>query len=280
MGGEGPGSIDSAPMPRHLLRAALLLVAQVSAGSAAEAAELFPDVAVHLEASRYVPADREQQWTGWIGAGAGLLRLEGTTLYFTADVETILGHRIRPFEATQADYHLEVGLRRTVGPYRAALVFHHVSRHLVDTAKVQAVDWNLVGVRASRTFGRLTASAGLARAIQESLVAYGWEATGAVDAEVLRRRWGGAYAGGGFRAVSAEASPALPRSGFLDARLEGGVRLPRAGGHLELFVAWERRNDVFLETPGRRDRRLAGFRLGRGDHHREVGAAVPGALRP
>ena len=77
--------------------------------------ELLPDVSVHLEAARYQPTEADLHWTGWIGAGAGLARVDAFTGYFTADVEIILGWERRPFEATQANYHLELGVRRPVG---------------------------------------------------------------------------------------------------------------------------------------------------------------------
>ena len=75
----------------------------------------------------------------------GLVRVRDTTAYFTADVETIIGDTLRTFDANQANYHLEAGLRQRVGRGAATLFFHHVSRHYVDRAKTQAVDWNILG---------------------------------------------------------------------------------------------------------------------------------------
>ena len=42
---------------------------------------------------------------------------------------------------------------------------------------------------------------------------------------------------------------------------EGGARFRRATRVFELFAAYERRNDVFLLTPGARDRGLFGIRF-------------------
>jgi hypothetical protein len=43
--------------------------------------------------------------------------------------------------------------------------------------------------------------------------------------------------------------------------MEGGARWARDGRTLDLFAAIERRNDVYLEIPGRQDRALLGFRI-------------------
>ena len=120
--------------------AALLLTAIPSAR-----AELLPEVSVHLRAARYVPARTDFHWQGWIGAGASLVRVGGTTAYFTSDVETIIGNTLRAFEANQANYHLEAGVHQRAGRGTATLFFHHVSRHNVDRPKIQAVDWNILG---------------------------------------------------------------------------------------------------------------------------------------
>ena len=95
-----------------------MAAAAALAAAAAPAAELLPQASVRLEATRYVPAEDELEWQGWIGGGASLLRAGGVTLWGRAEVETILGQVIRPFEATQANYHLSFGLRATavVGP--------------------------------------------------------------------------------------------------------------------------------------------------------------------
>lgn len=242
-----------------------LLAGGASAG--AETAALLPGVSVHLKAARYQPSETDQMWTGWIGAGAGLLRVGETTAYFTADVETILGNRRRPFEANQANYHLEVGADRRVGGATATLFFHHVSRHLVDRPKIQAVDWNVLGARASARLPQGwglpgLATLGVGHTTQVSLVGYRWEITGQLELDALTRRWGQAYVTGAARLVTTRRSEAFPRSRFLDATAEAGARWRREGRSLELFAAYEHRNDVFLEEPASRDRALLGFRIG------------------
>jgi hypothetical protein len=248
------------------LCAALLLCAALGPADEPEVA-LVPDVNLRLKAARYAPADSDFRWDGWIGAGAGLLRVRATTLYFTADVETIIGNVKRAFDANQANYHLETGLRTRVGRGELTLFFNHVSRHDVDRPKVQAVDWNLLGVRAAAPLpeafpfaGSFSVSAG--HTTLASLVGYQWELTGKLEADVVKRAWGGIYASAEARGVTTRSSPEFPRKGFLDASLEAGTRFTREARALDLFVAYEHRNDVFLEVPGFRDRVLFGFKVG------------------
>src|SRR5688572_13943919 len=242
------------------MRAASAVAALLLAVAPAAAAELLPEVSVRLRAARYVPARTDFHWQGWIGGGASLARVGGASAYFTADVETIIGNTLRAFEANQANYHLEAGVHQRIGGGAATLFFHHVSRHYVDRPKVQAVDWNLLGgriawpARSGPRPVRVTAS--LARATLASLVGYRWEATAEVDAEPARLGSAALFGRANVRLVSVEESPAMPRGSFADLSAEAGTRWSRDGRSLDLFTSVERRNDVFLEVPGRRDRAL------------------------
>jgi hypothetical protein len=241
------------------VRATLSVIALCAALPArSPAAELLPQVSLHLAAAHYAPAEPDARWSSWIGAGAGVLEAGGVTVYFTADVETILGTRRRDFEATQANYHLEVGGRGALGTLTLNPFFHHVSRHLVDQDKPEAVDWNVLGLRVRLPIGtRLLLEGSLGHTTLASLVGYGWEATAAVDASLGHR----VYALGRGRFVTVDPSPQLPREDFLDLAFELGARWRREDRALETFAALERRHDVFPLTPSRRDRLLAGFRI-------------------
>ena len=226
---------------------------------------LLPDVSVRLLAAHYAPVDTDFRWVGWIGAGAGLVRTGGVTGYFTADVETIIGNARRTFDANQANYHLEAGLRRRFGErHEGAIVFNHVSRHVVDRVKEEAVDWNLLGVRVSghRAGGiPLAYVVGLGHTTLASLVGYRWEATGHLDAALVSGEKAEAYVAGDVRYMTVQRSDAFPRGNFLDRSAEGGVRWRRGGRTLETFAGWQHRNDVFIQRPGAWSRALFGFRI-------------------
>lgn len=260
------------------LFAPMAIVALGAASSHAET-ELLPDLSVRLQAARYAPGDVDLRHEAWIGAGADIVRFEGTTAYFTADLQTILGNTRRAFEARQANYHLEIGARRSFGDREVGLFFHHVSRHEQDRLKPDAVDWNLLGLRASAPLPkqffcptRITLS--VARATEASLIKYQWEATSRVEADVLTRRWGQAYLDWGARLVTSERTPLYRRTGFLDFQAEVGLRFQREARTLELFLAFDHRSDVLITEPLTKNRALFGFRIGAG---RRGPAAGPSA---
>jgi len=230
--------------------------------------ELLPETSFQLLAARYAPDQPDLEWSTWIGAGVGIARLGRTTLFGTADVETVVGSERRGFDARQANYHLQLGARRPVGPWRLELFFGHVSRHESDREKEPAVDWNILGLRAARDLDLgvpTRISLGLGHTTLASAVGYRFEATLGVDSEL--RRWDGglAYLRGRLRLVTvSEEDSDLDRGGFADASIEGGLRFARGLQGLELFVAWEHRNDVRLLEAGALDRALFGLRFSGG----------------
>lgn len=234
----------------------------------ADPPELLPETSLRLQAARYSPTAPGLHWDTWIGGGIGLVRFDRATLSFQADVETTAGNTRRTFDATQANYHLEPALRVDLGGRRELTVFyHHVSRHEIDSLKVQAVDWNILGLRAGVPLpedlglqGRITL--GLGHTTQNSLVGYRWEIIGQLEADALSRPGGALYALARARAVTAERSSTFSRDGFADLWLEGGGRWSRGDKTIQLFVAYEHRNDVPIEQPGVEDRALFGLRLG------------------
>jgi hypothetical protein len=228
--------------------------------------EVLPEVTVQVEGAYYIPAEDPFVWDTWVGAGAGFLRVKKATAYFTADVETILGRERRVFDANQVNYHLEGGLRIRAGRHLVIPFLHHVSRHLVDRPKTQLVDWNLLGARVTGPLpqgfplpGRYAAS--VAHTVEWRTVGYEWELTGALHVDLWRRPWGAVYSRGGVRFVSVSAETGVGRGDFADVLIEAGVRVPRGERELDLFAAYEHRNDVFLFAPGARDRALLGFRI-------------------
>jgi hypothetical protein len=248
---------------------ALVLLSPVSGLEAGDTAFL-PEVSVHLQAARYAPTETAFKWDGWVGAGAGFFELDGVTLHGTAEVETIIGNEKRAFDANQANYHLETGLRKSIGSGGVGVFFHHVSRHYVDRPKIEAVDWNVLGVRAGAAFpasfpvaGRVTAQIG--HTTLASLVGYRWEARVQTEADLGARNAGGVYLLADARLVTREPSALFPEERFVDLTVEAGGRWSRGARTLRAFAAYERRNDVLLEAPGRKDRALLGLRVGFGE---------------
>ena len=223
-------------------------------------------MAPQLEAARYDPAEADFAWVGWIGAHLNLVENGPWALYFAPNVESVLGHRVRSFEAVQANYSLEVGIHRRFSRVRLSPFFHHVSRHILDRDKRQAVDWNFLGARLDgpwpEKWNRRGAFAvSLAGATLASAVEYNWEARASADIDLVRKGNRGLFLLADVRHVGAAATPEFPRSQLTDVRAEAGFRYWQDTSQFSLFVAYERRNDVLVDRALLRTRALFGFRI-------------------
>jgi hypothetical protein len=247
-------------VPRTWLLVSILALPRV------EASELLPAFSARAEGARFVPADVDFEWVGWVGAGATLLRAGRTSVDFDADIETIMGDERRWFDANQGNYHLELGARRPWRRAELALFYHHVSRHALDREKPEVRNWNVLGLRLR---GPLPAALGRPGRAALSLgpvlfafeLGYRFEAEGSADMELVPWTWGQLYASGLLRFVEARPTPEFPRGDFLDGILELGVRWRRAGRSAEVFAAFERRNDASLFVPQVRTGGRIGLRL-------------------
>lgn len=242
----------------------LVVLVALGAPLRAQQLELLPDASGRASLSRYAPADEGLLWDAWIGAGLTLARYERTELVFDGDIETVVGNAYRAFDADQVNYHLAGSVRHSAGPYTVSALFHHVSRHRSDRAKLFSFDWNLLGVQVERSLAEpvpARVSLMFGRMLQASRPQYDWELQAHASADVWRRPWGDLYLAAGLGLLGARSSPDYPREGFADRQLEAGLRLSRGPRRAELYARWEHRNDVLLERPGALSRGLFGLRL-------------------
>ncbi|MBP6703281.1 MAG: hypothetical protein KA385_07215 [Vicinamibacteria bacterium] len=258
--------------------AVLCALPSLTSAQTREPVRFLPFMAPQLEAARYSDANEEFAWVGWIGAKVDFVEKGKWSAYLNANVETILGHRIRSFEAVQANYSLEVGAHRDVGRGRVSPFFHHVSRHVQDRDKVQAVDWNFLGVRYDSpwpaTWGRGGAFSGsFGLATLTSGVHYDFEARLAGDIDVVRKDNRAVFVLAALRHVGAESTANFPRESVTDVRIEAGVRRWTETSQFALFVAYQRRADALIPQALVTSRALFGFRI-RGQR-REAPALSP-----
>ncbi len=251
---------------RRLVVSALWSLVSVTSAWAGDSARFLPFMGPQLEAARFSSANEDFAWVGWIGANVDLVEKGKASLYFAPNVETILGNRVRSFEAVQANYSLEVGMRLDVGRGRVSPFFHHVSRHVQDRDKFQAVDWNFLGVKYDSPWpekwnrkGAFSASAGVATLA--SAVGYNWEARVSADIDVVRGGHRALFFLGDARVVGADSSPDFPRDRVTDLRVEAGFRRWADTSQFALFVAFERRGDALIPTALVSQRALFGFRI-------------------
>jgi hypothetical protein len=105
---------------------------------------------------------------------------------------------------------------------------------------------------------------GAARTVQRSFVDYEWEFLAAVHVPAVQWTHGELFVESEARFVTTTNRAPYFRDGFVDFTGAAGVRLRREGRVLDLFAAYEHRNDVFLLVPDVRDRALFAFRIGLG----------------
>lgn len=182
---------------------------------------------------------------------------------FLTNYEVVLGNDFRRFDPEQGNYQIDGSVSQQVRGVEVSAVFHHLSRHLSDRGKRQAVDWNTWGVRAKRTFVRgpvgITLQGDFRDVIAKSFVDYRNETEGRANLTWQWRPRVGFMSNNRVRIVGVDGTG--NRGTQTEARTEGGVRFSGAGGEVELYLAGERRIDPDLLALGGRSWFAAGFRL-------------------
>ena len=191
--------------------------------------------------------DDRFSWDTDIGADMDVFDLDILRGNVFANFEAIVGDEFRPVDPNQNNYIMDLSVFVRLPRGELGTTFHHVSRHLSDRSKSEAVAWNMLGVTYGDRFsvgafeldvgGRAFAKVGrsgvdydnevnghvrLVRAVNDRLsiiVDIDGTVVG-VDAEVFGRdtQYGG--------------------------RVEGGVRIRGGVWAAELFIGRERRIDA------------------------------------
>jgi hypothetical protein len=262
---DTPGSLI-----RHAAAAAclaLMFVARLDAQSPAPApptADFLSRYDFHLAANALAIADPRFSWDTHFGGDLDVVDYLVGRASILADYEAILGNELRPFDPNQAYYALETSASYRLGDTEIAGVFHHVSRHFSDRAKLYPIAWNVAGVRVMRRFGfgstTIDTRADAGPVVQHSSVDYRWTAD--LDLRVRRsltsRVGVFAHGYGEVFGINAALSNRPSQTGGL---AEAGVRFNGRAGALELFAGVERRIDAVPEPPLAERWGIAGFRL-------------------
>lgn len=220
--------------------------------------------AFHLNAAAIASDDPRFTWDSDIGGDVDLVDYGRGRLNFYANYNAVLGEERRAFELNQGSYTLDLRASLRAAANEVAVVFHHVSRHLVDRPRPDPIDWNMAGIeywrRDALGRGRLELSARALAALRRSFVDYDWEVGGRINGTYpLGPR---VSAIGGLSITGALVDRDVRgRANQVGARAEGGVHLAGRAGGADLFVAYERRIDAHPVDIGPRTWMLAGFRL-------------------
>ena len=91
-------------------------------------------------------------WDTHWGADFDLVDYVKGRVSFLVDYQAVLGNEFRPFDPNQGNYMLEFSGSRRLGRTELVGAFHHVSRHLSDRPKRQAIAMNVLEGRVLRRF--------------------------------------------------------------------------------------------------------------------------------
>ena len=254
-------TLDRRGRKGHVVLGALVVL--MALAPAASAQTFLSRYSFHLNAEHLVSEDDRFSWDADLGGELDILDYGVGRATFLANYEVIVGNQFRRFDANQGNYDLAGSLSLRAGPVELASVFHHVSRHLSDRPKRDAIDWNMLGARvmADRAAGRLSLRGQLdARGvIQRSFVDYEWELAGVVNGSYEIRPRVAFIAGGHLRLLGTDGS--RDRGTQTGGRGEAGIRLEGAAAAVELFVAAERRIDPYPTQFYTDTWATAGFRI-------------------
>jgi hypothetical protein len=248
-----------------ILAACLLLVVtagpvaaqpQPTVAPAPAAPEFLPRFDVHMSIDRLMRSLTPQQklfderfsWDSHYGGSFDLVDYVVGRATVTIDYQAVMGSEFRPFDPNQGNYILEASLSgRSGAATEAAVIFHHVSRHISDRPKTFAVAWNLLGGRFLQraTAGSTTVDVALegGRVVQRSYVDYLWLG----EVNLLVRRPLSAYAGlfaHGTGQLFAVDKAVVGRGTQAGGRIEAGIRLNGRGAAMEIFGGYEKRVDA------------------------------------
>ncbi|HJZ70801.1 MAG TPA: hypothetical protein VKE51_03625 [Vicinamibacterales bacterium] len=209
-------------------------------------------------------ADERFSWDAHAGGSLDLVDLVVLRGGFNLDYEAIAGSEYRPFDVNQGNYVLEAFVNGRVRQTEVGAILHHVSRHLSDRPKRQAVAWNELGVRALHRFeapaATIDVNAEGGYAVAKAFVDYTW--LGQVDVlarHVLSPRVG-LFAHGRLQLFGVNEAVA-GRGTQTGVMVDGGVRLGGRGGAMELYLGYENRVDAYPLDRVAQHWALAGLRL-------------------
>ena len=233
--------------------------------------EFLPRFDFHLNVDSLMPpkdtpeqlADERFSWDTHFGGSFDVVDVVVGRAGASIDFEAVEGSEYRPFDPNQGNYSLEGFVLARIHGTEAGAIFHHVSRHLSDRPKREAIAWNELGGRVLHRFAAGQASIDLdvegGWAVQHSFVDYTWlgEVNLLVRHPISPRVGVFGHAGGKFFGVSDLAARGTQTGG----RVEGGVRLSGRGGVMELYLGYENRVDAYPFDRVPQHWGLAGLRL-------------------
>lgn len=236
----------------------------VSTASPSGGLEVLSHYNFHLSATSFANADERFSQDADFGGDIDLVRYGRGRLNFLANYEVILGHELRDLDPNQNNYTIDLTASWVLAGNEVAGVFQHISRHLSDRPKPFPIDWNMLGLKASRLMvrGRWLAdgSVRLLWTTQRSFVDYDVESGLNISTRYTLDGRLAVIAAASLTGVGVDREVAN-RGTLAGGGAEVGLRLTGSGGAAEFFVAAERRIDADPLDRRTRSWTLVGFRL-------------------
>jgi hypothetical protein len=199
-----------------------------------------------LSAAALANDDTRYSWDVHFGGDIDVVDFVRGRVASYMDYQAMLGDELRPFDPNQGNYILELSTSYRIQRTEVAAIFHHVSRHLSDRAKVIPVAWNILGVRALRrmtlrdtTFDLVADVGGTTQHVNVD-----YRVSGNLDV-VARRPLTprvGLFARGVGHVMGVTDEKGRPTQ--FGGLVEGGIRLIGEAAVGELFMGYERRFDA------------------------------------
>ena len=222
-----------------------------------------PRTAFHLDAEHLSGDDPRYAWDADFAGELDVVDYGRGRFTFLANYQVVLGEEIRSFDPNQGNYILAGFASARIRRTEVAAQLYHQSRHLADRPKEEAIDWNMLGVRALRRFSYrravFDARADARGVFMKTTVDYSWEIDAGVRSDMKVRPRVGLLAAGNIRYLGVDGS--LERGNQTGYRVEGGLRFEGDAGAIELFVGGERRIDPYPVEFGVAEWVTVGFRL-------------------
>jgi hypothetical protein len=227
-------------------------------------AEFMSRFNAQLSAAGLASEDPRFSWDTHWGGDFDFLDYVRGRFSFLADYQALLGKEYRLFDPNQGNYTLAVSGSVRAKGLEFVGVLHHVSRHLSDRPKREAVAYNaaILRVMGLASLGKSTLAVRLegGPVVARANLDYDWMAVGETRLRRLVSPHVAVY-GTAHTEVYVVDRKVYDRINQHGGRLEGGLHLTGKGGSLDVFGGYERVIDAHQVDLVPMSWAFAGFRL-------------------
>ena len=218
----------------------------------------------HIDAGAVSDPTAMFDWIANLGGDIDFVDYGKGRINFLAQYEVVMGTEYKSFDPNQGNYTLNLSATWRAFGGEFLGVFHHISRHYGDRAKLFPIDWNTAGVQYYRPFvlgpALMKTQAYAAKVIQKSYVDYTWDMGAGLDAQLPISPRVSVMLRGSMERMNVDPTIA-GRSAQNGGRGEIALRVAGVRAQMEVYCAYERRIDAAPVLRKPENWALAGFRF-------------------